>query len=162
MVSTRMRAVMRQWPTGVAVVTTRSATGPHGVTINSLLSVSLEPPTLLVSLSRRSRTHELIMENRSFTANLLAAGQSDLAAHFAGDRPVGESEFVGVGWSPSPCSGNAVLAGALAAMDCTITATVPAADHTLFVGAVEEVHHLRTREEPLVYARRLYHRLAEP
>ncbi|MFI6292790.1 flavin reductase family protein [Nonomuraea sp. NPDC050790] len=160
MVSTRLRAVMRQWPTGVAVVTTRSATGPHGVTINSLLSVSLEPPTILVSLSRRSRTHDLVMENRCFTANLLATGQSALAAHFAGERPVGSGAFAGVGWSPSPCSGNAVLSGALAAMDCTITMTVSAADHTLFVGRVEEVHHLRAGEEPLVYAGRAYHRLA--
>lgn len=154
-----MRAVMRQWPTGVAVVTTRSATGPHGVTINSLLSVSLEPPTILVSLSRVSRTHGLIMSNRSFTANLLATGQSALAAHFAGERPVGESEFADVDWSPSPCSGNAILPGALAAMDCAITTTVPAGDHTLFLGRVEAVHQLGA-EEPLVYARRAYHRLA--
>ncbi|MGY3677639.1 flavin reductase (DIM6/NTAB) family NADH-FMN oxidoreductase RutF [Streptomyces sp. TE33382] len=70
------REAMRRWATGVAVVTTRSDQGPHGVTVNSLLSMSIDPPTLLIPLKRGSRTEGVIERVGRFTVNVLTAGST--------------------------------------------------------------------------------------
>ncbi|RKT89201.1 NADH-FMN oxidoreductase RutF, flavin reductase (DIM6/NTAB) family [Saccharopolyspora antimicrobica] len=149
------RQAMRRLPTGVAVLTTR---GPHGMTINSALSVSLDPPLLLVAIGHRTRTHGLLAHAESFTVNVLGAGQRALAAHFAGRRAVGE--FGGVDWHPSPVTGDPVLVGSPVSIDCRIDRQIEAADHTLFLGAVRHVHSTGAND-PLVFADRDYRRLAK-
>lgn len=150
------RRAMRHLPTGVAVLTTR---GPHGMTINSALSVSLDPPTLLVAIGHRTRTHGLLEHAESFTVNVLGAGQRALAAHFAGRRAVGE--FGGLDWRPSPVTGDPVLLGSPVSIDCRIDRRIEVADHTLLLGAVRHVHSTGGANDPLVFAGREYHRLAE-
>lgn len=89
------RDAMRHWATGVAVITTRSPLGPHGMTVNSVLSVSLDPPTLLISLKRGSRTQGVVERTGRFTVNVLTAGQHALADRFTRRRVFGDEEFRG-------------------------------------------------------------------
>ncbi|RKT54289.1 flavin reductase family protein [Saccharothrix australiensis] len=155
------RRAMRHLPTGVAVLTTRGPGGPHGMTVNSVLSVSLAPPTLLVAVGHRTRTHGLLARADSYTVNVLGADQGDLADRFARSRPEGEAEFEGLAWTPSPVTGNPVLAGSVVAVDCRIGERVRVADHTLFLGAVR---HVRSAPDgtgcPLVFVHRAYRRVA--
>jgi flavin reductase (DIM6/NTAB) family NADH-FMN oxidoreductase RutF len=120
---------MRMWATGIAVVTGQSATLPVGCTVTALTSVSLDPPLLLVSLDRRSRTLAALRTQRRFGLNLLAAHQSRLAVRFA---TASDDRFGGV---PHRIIGNVpILDGALAAAVCRVERTIAVADHVLVLG----------------------------
>ncbi|MGW4033300.1 flavin reductase family protein [Streptomyces sp. NPDC004838] len=133
------RDAMRRWATGVAVVTTEGPGGPHGMTVNSLLSVSLDPPTLLISLKRGSRTLDAVERTGRFTVNVLAAGQRPVAERFTGRREVGEREFAGLRTRRSSGGGGPELEDCLAVLTCRTTECVEIADHTLVVAAVSRV-----------------------
>ncbi|MER6915363.1 flavin reductase family protein [Streptomyces sp. NPDC000594] len=157
------REAMRLWATGVAVVTTQSPEGPHGMTLNSLLSVSLDPPTLLISLKRGSRTAEVIRRTGRFTVNVLAAGQHALADRFTQRRVFGAEEFTGVGHRPSPDGGGPELEGAAVVLTCRTTQCVEVADHTLIVARVTTAHRPSAGDSrgPLLYVDRGYRALTE-
>ncbi|MFE7134624.1 flavin reductase family protein [Streptomyces sp. NPDC057638] len=155
------REAMRHWATGVAVVTTQGPEGPHGMTLNSLLSVSLDPPTLLISLKRGSRTSEVIERTGRFTANVLAAGQHDLADRFTRRRVVGAEEFAGVPHRPSPDGGGPEVDGAAAVLTCRAVQRVEIADHTLIVARVSTARGPSPADSrgPLLYVARGYRTL---
>ncbi|MFD5555496.1 flavin reductase family protein [Streptomyces sp. NPDC127068] len=154
---------MRHWATGVAVITTQSPRGPHGMTVNSLLSVSLDPPTVLISLKRGSRTEGVIERTGRFTVNVLTAGQHALADRFTRRRAFGEEEFAGVAHRPSPGGGGPELAGSAAVFSCAVTRRIEVGDHTLVVAEATDVRAEPTGgvDGPLVYAGRRYRTLTE-
>src|SRR6476646_3374508 len=78
-----LRTALSQYPTGVAVVTTRSAAGPVGVTVNSFGSLSLDPPLVLWCLRRRSASLGAFTRAEYFAVNVLAAAQERVARQFA-------------------------------------------------------------------------------
>ncbi|MFF3867912.1 flavin reductase family protein [Micromonospora sp. NPDC001898] len=125
-----LREFMRNWATGVAVVTSRLAGRPVGCTVNAFTSVSLRPPLLLVSLARTSRTLAAITAEGGFAVNLLDRRQRELADRFAtaaGDR------FAGV--AHRTVDGLPLLDGAMAVAVCTVTQLIGVADHTLVLGS---------------------------
>ncbi|ONI81377.1 hypothetical protein ALI144C_22535 [Actinosynnema sp. ALI-1.44] len=151
------RQAMRHLPTGVSVLTVSGPSGPHGVTINSLLSVSLNPPTLLVAIGHSTRTHALLSQAASYAVTILGADQAELAARFSGPR----RGFEGLDWMPSPATGDPVLAGGLATIECRISDRVRVADHTLFLGAVLHVRSAPNRTgHPLVFVHQSYRDLS--
>src|SRR5258705_210148 len=83
-----LRRSVGQFVTGVAVVTYESDGRPRGVTVNSFTSVSIDPPLILVSISREARAASGLHGSPS-VVNVLAADQLDLARHFAGRDPRG-------------------------------------------------------------------------
>ena len=132
------RSTMAQFGTGVALVMAESPTGePHGCTINSLTSVSLEPATLLVSLKTDSRMSEVICASRRYSVSILSRRQQHLAAAFA--RP-GEARFEGLQVHRGPL-GLPVAPGAVAILECRVKETFAVEDHTLFVAHVESADH---------------------
>ena len=151
--SSSFRRWMGRWVTGVSVVTAREADSDGGLTVNALLSVSLAPPSLLVSLSRDADTTPLIERTGRFAVNFLAADQRSLSERFA--RTVAPSEkFRDVPTHRSP-SGLALLDGTLGAAECRVVSKTPAYDHLLIVGEV--VHQELGREAPpLVFFRSDY------
>ncbi|MFI0486698.1 flavin reductase family protein [Actinomadura sp. 9N215] len=152
------RDVMRRWASGVAVITMQGPDGPHGMTINALLSVSLDPPTLLIVLARNGRTHGILERTGRFTVNILSAAQRPLADHFTKRRQPGDEEFNDLAWHPSP-NGAPVLEGALATLDCLITEQTLIADHSLIIATVTHTHLPPTKTGPLIYTNRHYHTL---
>ncbi|GAA2087676.1 hypothetical protein GCM10009801_50820 [Streptomyces albiaxialis] len=149
----RFRDVMRHFPTGVTVLTTTGPEGPHGMTANAVMSVSLDPPTLLVAIHRRARTHAIVRAVPTFTVNILAADQRDHAELFARTDPE-EDPFLCAGWAPSPVTGNPVLDRSLAVLDCRVERRLAVADHTLVVGSVVGTSVGRPDAGPMVFARR--------
>jgi flavin reductase (DIM6/NTAB) family NADH-FMN oxidoreductase RutF len=143
-----LRAVMRRAPAGVAVLTVDTGRERLGLTVSSLLSLSLDPPLVGVSISRDAAMHELLREAGGFTASLLAGGQEWLAQHFArGVPPIGMWHGVEIEESER---GAPLLAGALGWLGCRLAAEHATGDHTLFVGEVESVR-LGAAAPPLVY-----------
>ena len=148
-----LRRLMARWPTGVAVVTSRSADGDAGLTVNALLSVSLDPPLLLVSLTEAAETTPVIRSSGAFVASLLAADQRPLSERFAltASQAV---KFAGVGVHRGP-SGIARIDGALGAIDCRVRSMTPAGDHVLVLADVVDVEIGRDAP-PLVFFHRGY------
>lgn len=126
---------MRRHPAGVAVVTVDAGGQRLGLTVATLLSLSLAPPLVGVSISRQSALHELLREAGAFAASLLAAGQDAVARHFArGVPPI--AMWHGIDARPGEATGAPLLAGATGWLECRLAAEHKTGDHTLFVGEV--------------------------
>jgi flavin reductase len=121
------RGSLGRFATGVAVVTFDTDQGRHGITVNSFTSVSLEPPLVLVSIARTTKSHDELA-GRPFTVNVLGAEQRELASNFAG-KPTGDPRWVEGTVAPR-------LAGVLSYFECTPWAAYDGGDHTLYLGEV--------------------------
>jgi len=130
-----MRRTMGRFATGVAVVTTSADGVPHGMTVNSLTSVSLEPPLLLVCLTTGARTTEAVTTAGKFTVNILSARQEHLAMRFA---KRGADHFAGLaivhGRHEVP-----IIPDAFAHLECRVERSFEAGDHIVVIGEVLDV-----------------------
>ena len=127
-----LRAVMASYPTGVTIVATRDVNGaPLGLTVNAFTSVSLEPPLVLICIGHKSASHDRLIASGAFAVSMLSESQGELARRFA--RQPSEGRFDGVAWWQAP-SGNPILEGATAWIDCVIERVVEAGDHTIILG----------------------------
>ncbi|MFI6481040.1 flavin reductase family protein [Nonomuraea sp. NPDC050663] len=156
----RFRSLMTTHPAGVAIVTTATADGePWGMTVSSICSVSLCPPTLLVCLRSGSPTLAALLEVSAFAVNLLhdrAAPAARLFASGAADR------FDQVEWVREPESGVPLLIeDAHTIADCRLSGTMPVGDHVVVFGEVTGVAAPSMRApRPLLYGMRRYWSLA--
>ncbi|GAB3854449.1 hypothetical protein GCM10028801_08590 [Nocardioides maradonensis] len=128
----QMRQTMGRFATGVAVITTELDGVPHGMTVNSLTSVSLDPPLLLVCFNHGARTAEAVVERGRFVVNVLARRQQEIALRFAAR---GEDHFAGLDLEYGEHS-LPVVPNALAHLDCEVERVIEAGDHTVVLGAV--------------------------
>jgi flavin reductase (DIM6/NTAB) family NADH-FMN oxidoreductase RutF len=141
-----LRAALAQFATGVAVVTTRGLDGRSvGLTINSFSSVSLEPPLVLWSLSKRSASLADFAAARSFAVHVLGAGQERLARRFA--APCAD-RFAGLARSIGP-DGVPLLEDGVARFFCTPHDRHEAGDHVIFIARVERFE--RWGGAPLIF-----------
>ncbi|MBI3743958.1 MAG: flavin reductase family protein [Chloroflexi bacterium] len=153
------RKVWGHFPTGVSVITfweddTHHAV--HGITANSVCSVSLEPFLVLVCVDHKSRSFPILSKGKRFVMNFLAQHQSDASRFFAKSDSKENPPFeFGVSRLGQP-----TLKGACAAMDCEIVAKHLAGDHTIFVGKVEDIQD--HGGEPLVFHRGKYVEVLPP
>jgi flavin reductase (DIM6/NTAB) family NADH-FMN oxidoreductase RutF len=149
------RQALSQLASGVTVVTTRTPDGTaRGLTVTAFCSVSLDPPLVLISIDNRSEAHEGFAAG-AFAVSLLSEEQEDVSRRFAVPGPL---KFTDHEYEAS-ASGLVLVPGALAHLECRVVATVPAGDHTLYLGQVEETRVRAGR--PLVYFGRGYRRLLE-
>jgi flavin reductase (DIM6/NTAB) family NADH-FMN oxidoreductase RutF len=149
-----LREVMRRFPAPVAVVTTELDGERFGLTVGSLVSLSLEPPLVGISIGRESSSHEPIRRAGGWAASLLAASQEHAAQHFArsGIPPVA----LWIGVDVREGSRGPLLEGALGWLECRTLSEHEAGDHTIFVGAVESLE-LGVPGAGLVYRGGEYH-----
>jgi 3-hydroxy-9,10-secoandrosta-1,3,5(10)-triene-9,17-dione monooxygenase reductase component len=134
-----LRSLLGRFPAGVAVVTVDAGGQRLGLTVGSLVGLSLEPPLVGFSISRQAALHELLREAGGCAISLLAAGQDGLAEHFSrGVPPIGM--WGGVATEPSARGAPRIL-GALGWLECAVREEVPVGTHTLFVCEVERVEH---------------------
>ncbi|WP_078656065.1 flavin reductase family protein [Streptomyces fulvoviolaceus] len=127
-----MRRCVSRFATGVVVVSYSGPDGPRGVTVNSFTSVSLDPPLILVSIARSSRTHTLL-SGRPFAINILGAEQMAVARHFAGGEP-----DLTVTWDEGSVPS---LDGSLARLFCEPWQRLDGGDHSLFLGRVVDLDY---------------------
>jgi flavin reductase (DIM6/NTAB) family NADH-FMN oxidoreductase RutF len=144
-----LRLAMRQWATGVTVVSSVSGGIRHGMTVSSFTSISLDPPLVLVSLAVASRTFELVELSGVFGVTVLSQGQQELSDRFAGRTPDDQDRFIGVE-AETLLTGAPFIPGGLAFFDCRVIAAYTVGDHTLFVGQVVAVHS-QASGAPLLY-----------
>lgn len=144
--------------TGVTIVTAR---GPHdelvGLTANSFNSVSLDPPMVLFSLGRSTRSMAAFLDTQNFAVNILGADQEALSQRFS--QPLVD-RWKGVEYVLTE-SGCPFLSGVLARFECRVAHRYEGGDHIIFVGRVVHFEH-RPEGAPLVYYRGRYTSVANP
>lgn len=149
-----LRAVMGSFTTGVAIVTARHDGADHGMTVNSLTSVSLDPPLVLVCLASDSRTAQAVRSAPAFAVNLLSRDQMTLSNRFARQGLDHFEELV-----VERADGDIpILLGGLGYLVCGVRDVHPGGDHLVVIG---EVRRCCARDgEPLVFYRGRYVRQA--
>lgn len=134
-----LRALLGRLPTGVAVVTVDADGSRLGLTVGSLVGLSLDPPLVGFAISRQAALHELLRASGGCAISVLAAGQEWLAEHFArGVPPI--AMWHGIASEPA-ASGAPLLAGAVGWLECALRDELRAGTHTLFVCEVLRVEH---------------------
>jgi flavin reductase len=131
------RRTIARWASGVAIVTGRSGSFDVGLTVNSLISIALRPPTVLVSLSESADSTPIIEREGVFGVSILTVAQRSISERFAQAIP-SEEKFAGLPVHRGT-TGVALLDGSLATLECRVERTVPVADHHLVVGLVVAV-----------------------
>ena len=151
---TRFRQLLGAFATGVAVATARDGHGkPAGMTASAIASVSLEPPLLLVCVSRAADFHATIADAVRFGLNILADDQEALSHRFSVDHP---DRFADCAWHAHG-SGVPILDGTVGHIICARDAAHSAGDHTIFLGRV--LDGAVSRRSPLLHVRGAYGRL---
>ena|SRR3990172_8496938 len=152
-----LRAAMRQWATGVTIVSVAYKGIRHGMTVSSFTSLSLEPPLVMVSLEDITRTRDMMLQAGHFGVTILSQEQEEISALFAERRTEYQDRFAGL-QTYTLKSESPLLAGGLVGFDCRIAAIYPAGNHTMFVGDLLAVHIVSSRL-PLIYYDRNYRSL---
>lgn len=150
----RYRLLAGSFPTGVTIVTTCDEKGePRGLTTQSFVGLSTEPPLMLVSLDKTSRTLAHLQRSRSFVINFLKSGAEDVATRFASKA---DDKFAGVAWRASRAADGAPVLheSSVAFAECRIVLQQEAGDHWIFIGEVEGGEILGG--VPLMYYHRTY------
>jgi len=127
------RAALGCFATGVTVVTAQAADGtPMGLTVNSVTSVSLDPPLVLFCLGRQSQWFERFRDAGHYVVNVLREDQVGLSIRFSQPQP---DRWDGVAWE-AWSTGGPVLRGTVASIECTTEAIHEGGDHLILVGRV--------------------------
>jgi flavin reductase (DIM6/NTAB) family NADH-FMN oxidoreductase RutF len=148
MTGEELREVMRRFPAPVAVVTTELEGERFGLTVGSLVSLSLVPPLVGISIGKDSSSHEPIRRAGGWAVSLLGGGQTHVAQHFArsGIPPVA----LWVGVDVRAGARGPLVDGAIGWLECRTLSEHEVGDHTIFVGEVESIE-LGAAGEGLVY-----------
>ncbi len=146
------RLAMREFASGVALVTTGRGEQRTGCTATSLCSLSLDPPSLIVCIARTSSTLASLRSSGAFGVNILGAAHEHLADRFAGRGGVrGAARFTGAEWK-TLVTGAPLLSDALACVDCELEEVIERHTHAMVIGRVAAAHR-DGRESALIHWR---------
>lgn len=81
------RALFRRWPSGVSVVVAELEGRRAGLTVSSLLSLSLEPSLVGISIAREASLYEVLRGAEEWGVSILGGDQGHLAQHFSRSVP---------------------------------------------------------------------------
>ena len=151
-----MRNVMGRFATGVTVVTLiDDQKNPQGFTVNSLTSVSLDPPLILVCVDHSAHILRCFSDNNVFTVNILSEKQEEVSSQFASKL---DDKFVGIVYEEGEL-GPPRIQGCLGYLECKIIDKHLAGDQTIFIGRVEVTEVGSEEDNPLLFYTGKYARL---
>lgn len=144
------KEVMGSYPSGVTVVTTVDAKNqPIGLTVNSFVSVSIDPLLILWCIDKKSSSYEAFDHSDYFTVNILAADQGDICWAFASRTE--PDRFSKCSWEFSE-NNVPVINEAFANLECKKHSVVDAGDHYILIGQVVNIQ--KTEKEAMLYYKR--------
>lgn len=146
------RAGMRRLSGAVSIVTTLGADGGRrGITVTSVCSLSVDPPSLVACIHRESWVGRFALESRVFCVNVLARDHQHVAETFAGRTGLAGGDRFRVGSWIDRAPGAPRLAGAVACFDCILDRAVEVTTHIILIGKVAETIVGSPEASPLVY-----------
>ncbi len=126
---------MARVPAGVVVISARTENGYRGMTASSLVSISADPPWVLVGLEREAATHAAVLQGNAFNVSVLTRSQEFIADRFAGRAPA-----IDAMWESVPhrlgAHGIPLIDGCAAWLECRLVGIHPAGDHDICIGEV--------------------------
>lgn len=131
----QFRLIMRRLAGGVSIITAGRGDDITGMTITSLISLSVVPPRLLVSINRQASSFGLIERHRRFGINILGSDQLDLARQFSNGKLKGPQRFEGVERSFG-ASGVPLLGKSLVTIECQVEEIIERYSHGIIVGSL--------------------------
>ena len=144
------RGALRHLVGGVSVITAGRDDDITGMTVTSVSSLSVDPPTLIVSVNLASSTLPALRRYGFFGVNILTADQLDIAERFSGKNGLkGRERFAGSEWV-TRASSAPLLVGALSAIDCEVEEVIERHSHAIVIGRVRDLI-LSKRESALGY-----------
>jgi len=153
--SEEFRRTCGRFPTGVTIASVMDGEGtPHGLTVSSFVSVSLDPPLISICLGHAVSLIDIFRMATHFGINVLAENQQAFSERFARK---GEDRFDGVEWTPGE-TGVPLIAGVLAAIECEVEQRITAGDHDILVGRM--VRARVAEGKPLLHFASRYRRMA--
>jgi flavin reductase (DIM6/NTAB) family NADH-FMN oxidoreductase RutF len=150
----QFRRACGRFATGVAVASVTDVNGvPHGLTVNSFSSVSLDPPLILICLGHAIAAIDAFREATHFGLSVLRENQRVLSERFAAPM---DNRFESLSWRRGK-TGVPLLDGVLAQIECETIRRISEGDHDIFVGKMV----VATVEEgdPLIYFASEYRKL---
>jgi flavin reductase (DIM6/NTAB) family NADH-FMN oxidoreductase RutF len=145
---------MGHFATGVTVITTTDKEGlPNGLTANAFMSLSLNPPLVIISVDKGAQCYPCFELQNGFTVNFLREDQEEISRRFA---TKGIDKFAGLQWHAGS-NGAAILDGALGYVECKISECHDGGDHTIVVGEI--VNASASGDRPLLFFKGKYQRL---
>ena len=145
------RALFRRWPAGVSVVVAEVDGRRAGLTVSSLVSLSLEPRLVGISISLQASLHGVLQDARTWAASILSGEQAHVAQHFArGVPPIALWDGIGVREDDPR-----LLSDAVGWLTVRTVDEIRTGDHTFFVGEIETLEQ-GAAQTALVYVRREY------
>ena len=149
-----LKDAMRQVVGAVSVVTVGDGAERTGLTVTSAVSLSLDPPTMVVSVNRAASSWPAFQRYRHFCVNLLASHHLEVADRFAGRHGVkGAARYEGARWEQL-VTGAPALADAVASIDCAVEEFIERHSHAILIGAVKGLRI--NGGAPLVYGQGSY------
>lgn len=143
---------MRRFPAGVSVVTVDVEGQRVGLTVGTLVTLSLDPPLVGFAIKKDAALHELLRRAGAFGITLLAAGQDSVAQHFArGVPPIAIWHGIDLVDDPGP----PLIAGGVGYLRGRVLAEHPAGTHTFFVGGIDSADR-GPSDRPLAYLAQRY------
>ena len=150
-----LRGLMRYWPHGVSILAVDYDGDRMGVTLSSLVSLSLDPPLVGVSVGKEASCYELLRRAGAFAVSLLGADQEEIARRFASGRPP-LVHWDGVATREGQVA--PLIEGAVGWIEARTIAEHDVGDHTFFVGAVVSAER-GPSTHALMYRESSYHAL---
>nr|WP_171165317.1 flavin reductase family protein [Streptomyces sp. I05A-00742] len=166
MTAEEFRAALARLAAGVVLVTAHDPDdGPRGedvgMTATAFLSVSLDPPLVMVSVRNDSRMEDLLARQPLWAVSLLSESQRHVAGRFAMKGRVSDRLlFEDLTYERGELSGSPLIRGALATLECRTEQRVVAGDHTLVIGRVLRASAPSMESGPLTYFRGRYRHLS--
>jgi flavin reductase (DIM6/NTAB) family NADH-FMN oxidoreductase RutF len=155
--SEEIKESMRCWTTGVAIVSCRYQDEIHGMTVNSFISISIDPPLVAVTLAKNTRTKKLVDQTKLFGVTILSEGQAHISERFAG-RTADTSKFQGIETFELE-SGIPFISGGSAVFECSVQYTYEMNDSVLYIALVQKTQSKFA--SPLVYLNKRYRQLKD-
>lgn len=133
-----LKTAMRRMPSSVALITTRDPkTGePAGLAASAVIPVSMEPPSMLVSINKNASAHAAIEASGQFCVNLLGTEQTALVGLFS-NSGMRDQRFAHESWCER--SGLPYLRDVPSSIFCKVRTTVLFGTHELFIGEVFDI-----------------------
>lgn len=155
-----LRQALRQFASGVTIVTTQHEGIRYGITVSAFASVTLDPPTVMVSINRASQLANMIQEAQAFAVHILAEDQEELSQRFS--APIDADEKFGNLPVAEGVNGIPILNQTLAQFECVLDRTIQVGTHVVMFGKVVGTVSHPDPAWPLLYYHREYHQLNRP
>lgn len=154
------RSIMGLFPTGVVVVSARTAEGDAALTLQSFQSLSLDPQLILISVAKTSTSWPAVQALGTFGVTFLADHQGELARQFS--RSAAPDKFAGVELVATPEHRHPLIAEGTAWLECSIVHVYDGGDHAIVVARVTSLGTFENTENPLLFFGSAFAELRKP